>query len=134
MFDPAKRTQPQVLVLGATPTVKLMLEEIFDPRLPLLAYLRRQLQPIIRHGPVLRAWLPTMQASTKMPTALLLDLDDTLIDDRQAMSLAVQALISNRELARGQSPESLAKRWDEVGRAGWARYAADELTFAEQRR
>jgi coniferyl-aldehyde dehydrogenase len=38
MFDPARRKQPPVLVLGATPEMKLMQEEIFGPILPVLGY------------------------------------------------------------------------------------------------
>jgi len=37
-FDPASRKQPPVLVLGATPEMKLMQEEIFGPILPVLGY------------------------------------------------------------------------------------------------
>lgn len=37
-FDPAGRKQPPVLVLGATPEMKVMQEEIFGPILPVLAY------------------------------------------------------------------------------------------------
>ena len=37
-FDPATRKQPPVLVLGATPEMKLMQEEIFGPILPVLGY------------------------------------------------------------------------------------------------
>ncbi|MGP1676026.1 MAG: coniferyl aldehyde dehydrogenase [Burkholderiales bacterium] len=37
-FDPAGRKQPPVLVLGATPEMKLMQEEIFGPILPVLGY------------------------------------------------------------------------------------------------
>jgi coniferyl-aldehyde dehydrogenase len=37
-FDPARRTQPPVLVLGATSEMKLMQEEIFGPILPVLGY------------------------------------------------------------------------------------------------
>ncbi len=39
-FDPAGRKQPPTLVLGATPEMKLMQEEIFGPILPVLAYAR----------------------------------------------------------------------------------------------
>jgi coniferyl-aldehyde dehydrogenase len=39
-FDPARRKQPPVLVLGATAEMKLMQEEIFGPILPVLAYER----------------------------------------------------------------------------------------------
>lgn len=39
-FDPAGRKQPPVLVLGATPEMKLMQEEIFGPILPVLGYER----------------------------------------------------------------------------------------------
>ena len=37
-FDPAARKQPPVLVLDATPEMKLMQEEIFGPVLPVMAY------------------------------------------------------------------------------------------------
>ncbi len=37
-FDPARRKRAPVLVLGATPEMKLMPEEIFGPILPVLAY------------------------------------------------------------------------------------------------
>jgi coniferyl-aldehyde dehydrogenase len=37
-FDQAGRKQPPVLVLGATPEMKLMQEEIFGPILPVLGY------------------------------------------------------------------------------------------------
>jgi len=39
-FDPARRKQPPALVLGATPEMKLMQEEIFGPILPVLGYER----------------------------------------------------------------------------------------------
>jgi len=39
-FDSSARKQPPVLVLGATPEMKLMQEEIFGPILPVLAYER----------------------------------------------------------------------------------------------
>ncbi len=37
-FDAAKRKQPPVLVLGVTPQMRLMQEEIFGPILPVIAY------------------------------------------------------------------------------------------------
>ncbi len=37
-FDAAKRKQPPVLVLGVTPQMQLMQEEIFGPILPVIAY------------------------------------------------------------------------------------------------
>ncbi|MHB8668232.1 MAG: coniferyl aldehyde dehydrogenase [Burkholderiales bacterium] len=39
-FDPARRKQAPVLVLGATPEMRLMQEEIFGPVLPVLGYER----------------------------------------------------------------------------------------------
>lgn len=39
-FDPARRKQPPVLVLGATAEMRLMQEEIFGPILPVLGYER----------------------------------------------------------------------------------------------
>jgi len=71
-----------------------------------------------------------------MVIALLVDLDDTLMDDRQAMARAVLQLRAKRELvARGAAGDGeLAARWDELGRRLWAQCAAGEIGFVEQRR
>ncbi len=65
-FDPAKRKQPPVLVLGATPEMKLMQEEIFGPILPVLAYdrIEETISYINRHDrPLALYWFGTDGAS-----------------------------------------------------------------------
>ncbi len=69
-----------------------------------------------------------------MPAALLLDLDDTLLDDRGAMSAAVLAFRAKHDLIPEVPDEALASQWDEAGRSLWRRLAANEVTFEEQRR
>jgi putative hydrolase of the HAD superfamily len=66
--------------------------------------------------------------------ALLLDLDDTLIDDRRAMAAAVLQLREHMGLAPSQDNDAIATRWDAIGRSLWAQCAAGEISFAEQRR
>lgn len=66
--------------------------------------------------------------------ALLLDLDDTLIDDRRAMAAAVLQLRAHMGLAPSEENDGVATRWDAIGRSLWARCAAGEISFAEQRR
>lgn len=66
--------------------------------------------------------------------ALLLDLDDTLIDDRKAMAAAVLQLRAQLGLAPSEDNDGVAARWDSIGRALWVRCAAGEISFAEQRR
>ena len=65
-FDPAKRKQPPVLVLGATPEMKLMQEEIFGPILPVLAYghIDEAIAYINRHDrPLALYWFGTDSAN-----------------------------------------------------------------------
>lgn len=69
-----------------------------------------------------------------MPYALLIDLDDTLLDDRGAMAKAVLRFREKHDLARGEDDASLAARWDEAGRALWRKLGAGSVTFQEQRR
>jgi putative hydrolase of the HAD superfamily len=69
-----------------------------------------------------------------MAAALLIDLDDTLLDDRGAMAAAVIRFRVKHGLARHLADQALATRWDEVGRALWKRLDSGELTFQEQRR
>ncbi len=69
-----------------------------------------------------------------MPAALLLDLDDTLLDDRGAMSAAVLAFRAKHDLIPEVPDEVLASRWDESGRSLWRRLASNDVTFEEQRR
>jgi HAD superfamily hydrolase (TIGR01549 family) len=69
-----------------------------------------------------------------MPTALLIDLDDTLIDDRGAMAAAVLRFRSKHALLPDQQDSVVTARWDDVGRALWRRMVLGEVTFTEQRR
>ncbi|MES2952787.1 MAG: HAD family hydrolase [Pseudomonadota bacterium] len=69
-----------------------------------------------------------------MIAALLIDLDDTLLDDRQAMAAAVLQLRERLGLSPSKDSDAISKRWDDIGRALWARCAAGEISFVEQRR
>lgn len=69
-----------------------------------------------------------------MISALLLDLDDTLIDDRGAMAKAVLVLRKKHRLAMHVDDDELAERWDSVGRALWRQLDIGEVSFEEQRR
>ena len=69
-----------------------------------------------------------------MIAALLIDLDDTLLDDRQAMAAAVLQLRERLGLSYAADSDAIAARWDAIGRSLWARCAAGEISFAEQRR
>ena len=65
-FDPARRKQPPVLVLGATPEMKLMQEEIFGPILPVLGYdrIEEAISYINRHDrPLALYWFGADSAS-----------------------------------------------------------------------
>lgn len=69
-----------------------------------------------------------------MITALLLDLDDTLIDDRGAMADAVVLFRSQHKLCPDEDDRSISTRWDEIGRALWRQVARGEVGLEEQRR
>ena len=69
-----------------------------------------------------------------MISALLLDLDDTLIDDRGAMAKAVLSFRDKHRLMGGMSDAELAEKWDSVGRALWRQLDLGEVGFEEQRR
>lgn len=69
-----------------------------------------------------------------MATALLLDINDTLIDDRGAMAAAVLLFRAQHSLCETESDQIVAQRWDSVGRSLWARLTLGELSFEEQRR
>ena len=69
-----------------------------------------------------------------MPTALLIDLDDALIDDRGAMASAVRQFRSMHSLLPNERDEVVSARWDEIGRKLWRRMALGEVSFVEQRR
>ncbi|MDC2958611.1 HAD family hydrolase [Streptomyces gilvifuscus] len=67
--------------------------------------------------------------------AVVWDVDDTLFDyttaDREGMRshLSAEGL-----LAGGETPEQALARWREITDRQWARFAAGELSFEEQRR
>ena len=69
-----------------------------------------------------------------MPSALLIDLDDTLLDDRGAMAKSVLQFRQKHGLADHVDDDSLVARWDEVGREVWRKLARGQVTFQEQRR
>jgi len=69
-----------------------------------------------------------------MPRALLLDLDDTLLDDRGAMATAVLQLRIQRGLAPEIEDNKLIQLWDSVGRELWKAMANGQVTLEEQRR
>lgn len=66
--------------------------------------------------------------------ALLVDLDDTLLDDRGAMASAVLTFRRKHGLALCEDDEVVTTRWDESGRRLWRRLAFGEVGFQEQRR
>jgi putative hydrolase of the HAD superfamily len=69
-----------------------------------------------------------------MPSALLLDLDDTLVDDIGAMTDAVLQFRDRHGLVPNMPAKILTERWDIVGRELWRRMACGEVSFVEQRR
>jgi putative hydrolase of the HAD superfamily len=69
-----------------------------------------------------------------MPSALLIDLDDTLVDDRGAMAKSVLMFREKHRLVPNENDDSLVARWDEVGRELWHLLALGKVTFQEQRR
>lgn len=69
-----------------------------------------------------------------MITALLLDLDDTLIDDRGAMADAVVLFRGEHKFCPDEDDRSISTRWDEVGRALWRRMSRGEVSMEDQRR
>lgn len=69
-----------------------------------------------------------------MISALLIDLDDTLIDDRGAMADAVVLFRTEHKLCPAEDDHTISTRWDEVGRGLWQRMSLGEIGFEEQRR
>jgi putative hydrolase of the HAD superfamily len=64
----------------------------------------------------------------------LLDLDDTLVDDRRATSAAFGAFLAHHGISRDPDDTELLGRWREIMMRQWERYERGELTFPEQRR
>jgi putative hydrolase of the HAD superfamily len=65
--------------------------------------------------------------------AILLDLDDTLLDDRSATRAALDAFLSFHQ-SSSHSREQLLASWRSIAVRHWLRYETGEITFAEQRR
>lgn len=65
----------------------------------------------------------------------LLDLDDTLLDDRAATAVAFEAFVAaHRGRLREAPTPVLLERWRAVAREHWLRHERGEATFQEQRR
>lgn len=67
--------------------------------------------------------------------ALLLDLDDTLLDDRGATRKAFSSfLASHRHTLESDVESVMLARWQSISRKHWPRFEQGEISFAEQRR
>jgi putative hydrolase of the HAD superfamily len=65
--------------------------------------------------------------------AILLDLDDTLLDDRRATRLGLDAFLGfHRPSDRNR--DELLTAWRTIAARHWQRYEAGEISFLEQRR
>jgi putative hydrolase of the HAD superfamily len=69
-----------------------------------------------------------------MPAAILVDLDDTLLDDRYAMGRAITALRESHGVGRSVAARDLVGHWLAITAVHWKRYRNGELTMHEQRR
>ena len=75
-----------------------------------------------------------MTSGNSMIRGLLVDLDDTLIDDTWAMQAAARMLARSFEVPGCRTPEQAAVRWSELTRISWRRFSTGEVSFEEQRR
>ena len=67
--------------------------------------------------------------------ALILDLDDTLLDDRAATRRALSAFIAfHRRALAGESDAESFARWRSLSANHWQRFERGEISFLEQRR
>lgn len=67
--------------------------------------------------------------------ALLLDLDDTLVDDRAAIRCAFEAFFdAHRDRIGDGDEEAALARWWSVAATHWRRFEHGEVSFFEQRR
>lgn len=67
--------------------------------------------------------------------ALLLDLDDTLVDERHAVRQAFSALLDmHRAFLPDLPEEALLASWREITLRHWLRYERGEISFQDQRR
>lgn len=70
-----------------------------------------------------------------MMRPILLDLDDTLIDDNTSTKIAFAEFVSAHRDRLGDEPtHSLADRWRTTFRQFWSLYEQGRLSFSEQRR
>jgi putative hydrolase of the HAD superfamily len=66
------------------------------------------------------------------PTAVLFDLDDTLLDHGAAMRKAVACV--HESFAIATPLDSFREKWSDASERCYPRYLANEISFAEQRR
>jgi HAD superfamily hydrolase (TIGR01549 family) len=67
--------------------------------------------------------------------AILLDLDDTLLDDQYASSRALAAFITaNKILLPNLNQADLLKLWRDISKKYWQQFERGELSFLAQRR
>lgn len=66
---------------------------------------------------------------------ILLDLDDTLLDNKGAMARGFSEFCATyRHQMHGLSEKAALARWHEIADRHWARYETGELSFQQQRR
>lgn len=67
--------------------------------------------------------------------ALLIDLDDTLLDERSAAASAFSTFVEVHAAVVGTAPtDILLARWDSIAAHHWARFQRGEVSFQGQRR
>jgi putative hydrolase of the HAD superfamily len=67
--------------------------------------------------------------------ALLIDLDDTLLDERSAAARAYSTFVEVHAAVLGSTDrDTLLERWDSVASHHWARFQRGEVSFQGQRR
>ena len=67
--------------------------------------------------------------------ALLIDLDDTLLDERSAATRAFSTFVEVHAAVLGaESSDTLLERWGSVAAHHWARFQRGEVSFQGQRR
>jgi putative hydrolase of the HAD superfamily len=68
------------------------------------------------------------------PSAILFDIDGTLMDDDRAVLLALNSFHASHGHELGLSLEGLAARWRDLLNLHFTRYLAGEISMEEQRR
>lgn len=69
-----------------------------------------------------------------MIRGILIDLDDTLLDDAYAMRSAVLKLCLIEQVATGADPDEIASRWHAVAEVQWRRFREGDISLQQQRR